>query len=245
VIRAVLFDAAGTLVATREPVGETYARLAAAHGVRLPAWRLEDAFRRALRSAPAPVFPGAPPELVRARERDWWRQVVRRTFRAADASARFPDFDAFFAELYDAFARPELWRAAEGAAQALAALRARGLATGVVSNFDGRLPGILRGLGLAPLLDVVVLPADAGAAKPDPRSFRCALERLGVAPHEAVFVGDDPVEDVEGARRAGLFAIRARGPATLAELPDRLAALARSDGPRPPPAGPAGGEGSP
>lgn len=224
-IRAVLFDAAGTLVAPHEPVGETYARLAAVHGVELPAWRLEDAFRRAFGSAPPPVFTGTPREQLADRERGWWRDVVRRTFRAADGTARFRDFDALFDELFATFARPDQWRAAPGAAALLGALRARGLATGVVSNFDQRLPGILAGLSLAPLLDVVALPADAGTAKPDARIFRWALARLRVAPGEAVFVGDDPEEDVAAARTAGLHAVDVRTLARLEELPARLDAL--------------------
>lgn len=45
---------------------------------------------------------------------------------------------------------------------------------------------------------------DTGVAKPDPRIFSMAAERLGVAPDEILHVGDDPVLDVVGARDAGL-----------------------------------------
>ena len=45
---------------------------------------------------------------------------------------------------------------------------------------------------------------DTGVAKPDPRIFAAAAERLGVAPEEILHVGDDPVLDVVGARDAGL-----------------------------------------
>jgi putative hydrolase of the HAD superfamily len=54
------------------------------------------------------------------------------------------------------------------------------------------------------LLDAVVLPADAGAAKPDARIFLLALARLGVTAREAVYVGDDPHDDHAGAAAAGL-----------------------------------------
>jgi putative hydrolase of the HAD superfamily len=221
-LAAVLFDAAGTLIATAEPVGQSYARLARRHGVELPAWRLEDAFRRVLGRAPPMVFPGAPPRAVAGLEREWWRRVVRATFRASDGTARFADFEAFFAELFEHFARPASWRARPGSAEALCALRARGLATGVVSNFDHRLPGILAGLGLAELLDCVVLPGEVGAAKPDPAIFACALARLRVPARAAVFVGDRADQDLAGARAAGLRAIDVGGLATLLELPERL-----------------------
>jgi putative hydrolase of the HAD superfamily len=221
-IRAVLFDATGTLIETAKPVGDTYAAFAREHGVRLSAARLGEAFARILRQAPPMLFPDAAPEEVAALERDWWRSRVRSTFLAADGTARFRDFEAFFAALHAHYAGADAWRARPGAREALRSLRASGLATGVVSNFDGRLPGILGGLDLAQLLDVVMLPGQARAAKPDPRIFALALARLGVAPSAALYVGDDPARDLAGARTAGLSAIDAKSLATLADLPARL-----------------------
>ncbi len=226
-VSAVRFDAAGTLIELREPVGETYARLARPFGVELPAWRITEAFERIHRRAPPMVFPAASPEAVERAERRWWREIVRGTFLATDGTLRFSDFDAYFESLYRTFARPESWRCVAGSRQALAALRSQGLATGIVSNFDQRLPEILEGLDLAAFFDVVVLPASAGAAKPDARIFQVALERLAKRAAETVYVGDDREHDLEGARAAGLRAIDAGARATLAELPRRLEALNR------------------
>jgi putative hydrolase of the HAD superfamily len=228
-IRAVLFDAAGTLIEMREPVGETYARVARRFGVALPAWRLQDAFGRVFRRAPPLVFPAATAAETESRERDWWRQVVRSTFLATDSTVRFSDFDAFFDALYRTFSQPDAWSCLPGCRAALSELRARGLATGVVSNFDRRLPELLAGLKLAPLLDTVVLPSDAGAEKPDPRIFRLALERLGTPASASVFVGDSAERDIAGARAAGMWAIDVGSLATLCELPDRLGARAMMD----------------
>lgn len=221
-IRAVLLDAAGTLLRPREPVGETYARIARAHGVELPAWRLDDAFRRALRAAPSMPIPGEASERERL-ERAWWRDVVRATFRSADQMVRFGDFEACFAALFAHYARPDAWLALPGAAEALAALAAAGRRVAILSNFDHRLPAILAGLGLGS--PEVLLAGELGAAKPDPRCFARALARLGVAAAEAVYVGDDPERDLAAARRAGLRAIDAGSLATLRELPDRVARL--------------------
>jgi len=218
-LRAVLLDAAGTLIHTRESIGASYARIAGEHGVVIPAWRLDDAFRRALRAAP-PM-----PASDDAGERAWWRDVVRATFRAADQMQRFADFEACFDALFAHFARPEAWRAAPEAHAALAALRGAGLRTAVASNFDHRLPAILSGLDLVRDLDLVWLPRDAGVAKPHPHFFLSACERLGVAPTAAVVVGDDPEQDLAAARRAGLRAIDVASLASLASLPDQLDAL--------------------
>lgn len=221
--RAVLFDAAGTLIALREPVGETYARVAREQGVAASAWRLSDAFARVWRSAPPMVFPGLEPAAAREREREAWRTVVHQTYRAADSAAVPPDEEAAFATLFAHYGRGDAWCARPGAHHVLAALRGAGVATAVVSNFDQRLRGILSDLGLARELDLVWLASDAGAAKPDPAIFLGALAVLGVAPERALYVGDDAERDVAGARAAGLAALHVASLATLADLPARLA----------------------
>ena len=218
-IQAVLFDAVGTLILLREPVGATYARVARDHGVRLPAARLGDAFARVLASAPPNVHTGAE---AAERERGWWRARVRETFRAADGRARFDDFEACFAALWRHYAGAEAWRLAPGAREGLDALAARGLSLGVLSNFDQRLHGILHELGLDACFDSVVLPADAGAAKPDRAIFAAALDALGVPAARALYVGDRADEDVAGATAAGLFALDVASLPDLGALPKAL-----------------------
>lgn len=199
--RAVLFDAVGTLIHLREPVGATYARLAGAGD----AEALQDAFVAALRRRAPMVFPDLSGDALRAAERRWWQEVVEATF--AGAAAALPA--GAFERLWQHYAGAAAWQAAPGAHAVLDGLRRRGLKTGMVSNFDHRLPAVLTALDLAARLDVVVLPADAGAAKPDPRIFHLALARLNVAPHEALYIGDDAEDDIAGATAAGLRAIDA------------------------------------
>lgn len=222
-VRAVLFDAAGTLLQPAEPVGETYARALAQHGVEIPAWRLQDAFQRVHQRAPAMLFAGAAASEVAAQEREWWWWRVRETVRAADSEVRVADFDGLFDALWTHYSSASAWRTVPGTAAALDALRDLGLATAVVSNMDHRLDAVLDGLGLAARLDAVVRPPHAHAIKPDPAIFDEALRRLGVAASDAVYVGDDPERDLAGARRAGLAAIDVGELATLEELPRRLA----------------------
>jgi putative hydrolase of the HAD superfamily len=217
---AVLFDAAGTLIELREPVAETYARVAREHGVALPPNRLDAAFRGAFRASPAMIFPDASLEEVSQLEKAWWRQVVSNTFRAADPVAKFSDFDGFFESLFGVMGRPQSWREVPGARSLLLRLRSLRWATAIVSNFDRRLPNILRGLGLAKLFDAVVLCSDVGAAKPQAAIFHRALERLQVPASRAVVVGDDEELDIEAARAAGLRAIHVR---SLAKLDGLLA----------------------
>lgn len=97
------------------------------------------------------------------------------------------------------------FRAFPDVAPALRALRARGTALVVCSNWDVSLHEVLAVTGLAPLLDAVVTSAEVGASKPDPRPFAVALERAGgVDPAQSVHVGDSVEEDVAGAMAAGV-----------------------------------------
>jgi putative hydrolase of the HAD superfamily len=219
----VLFDAAGTLIRPRESVGTTYARLARGHGVVISAWRLDDAFHRVLDKAPPMLFPDAPETEVPDLERAWWRECVRQVFRAADSSARADDELALFEALWSWFASPQAWEALPSAHATLRSLRAAGVTTAVVSNFDGRLPALLAGMGLLALLDGVFLPGNTGAAKPDAAIFLAATRALGLEPARCIYVGDHPERDVAAARAVGMRAIDVSELATLADLPAMLA----------------------
>lgn len=222
---AVLFDAAGTLIAPAEPVGETYARLAREHGVELSPARIEEAFRRVLARAPANVHPGAPRERAAELERAWWRARVRETFLATDGTARFRDFEAYFAALWAHFASGTAWRERAGASDALAALRAAGRRLAIVSNFDQRLAAILRDLAVLGFFEQIVTPVDCGAAKPSRAIFEACLARLGLAADACAYVGDHARLDVLASHEAGLTPIDVGELVTLTDLPARLAAM--------------------
>jgi putative hydrolase of the HAD superfamily len=105
--------------------------------------------------------------------------------------------------------------------QSLARLRAAGLRLGVVSNSDGRVEQALEAAGLRQYFDVVVDSALIGVEKPDPKIFQAALEALGVAAEEALYVGDLYEVDVLGARAAGIEAVLFGKPRAGANSPCR------------------------
>jgi putative hydrolase of the HAD superfamily len=227
-LRAVLFDAVGTLIRLREPVGETYARFAARHGAHVPAGRLEEAFARCRAAAKPMVFPGEPLPRAALLERAWWRRLVEDTFRAADGAALPGDLDACFDALFEHYAGREAWQLADGAAELLIELRSRGLQTGIVSNFDQRLRRVLHALAVHHLFDVIVLPADVGAAKPDRAIFEAALKRLGLGGESVAYVGDHATLDVAASKAVGLRAVDVGELATLDLLPRTLGLARRS-----------------
>jgi HAD superfamily hydrolase (TIGR01509 family) len=102
--------------------------------------------------------------------------------------------------------------------ESLLRLRKAGLRLGVVSNSDGRAEQALEEAGLRDCFDVVIDSGLVGIEKPDPRIFQTALEALGVAPEEALYVGDLYEVDVVGARGAGMDAVLLGSTGT--ELPD-------------------------
>ena len=125
------------------------------------------------------------------------------------------------------------FRAYADAAPALVALRRVGVRLVAVSNWDVSLHDVLRSTGLTPLLDGVVSSAETGEDKPAAGPFVRALELAGgIAPGDAVHVGDRLDEDVAGARAAGirpLLLVRDGEPPgdvehvrSLAQLPERI-----------------------
>jgi putative hydrolase of the HAD superfamily len=225
-IRAVLFDAAGTLIQLRRSVGEIYAEFSERDGVSVPAARIQDAFERVLSGAPPRVFPGHARPEVSSLERQWWQDRVRETFRAADSTAQFRDFNTFFDALYLYFGSNQAWTLRQGAHAGLSGLRDSGLSLGIASNFDDRLPKLLQSLGINEFFHSITTPSECGFAKPDRRFFATALQELGAAADETLYLGDDPDLDLAGAHAAGLHAAPISEIENLTELPTRIEALA-------------------
>ncbi len=111
-------------------------------------------------------------------------------------------------ELKERFGTRRLWsRVLPGVPDALERLRAAGLALVVVSNSDGTIESVMRDAGLDGHLAAVIDSSRVGFEKPDPRIFRCALERTGTDAARTAHVGDLYSVDVAGARAAGLHAV--------------------------------------
>lgn len=219
-IRAVFVDAVGTLLTPRAPIGLTYARHARDHGVVADPVAVDLAFRAAMKR---------PRTLTQSGDgRAYWREIVAESLEVED--------EALFEAIYRHYASPRAWWVDTAAVDALAQLARRGIKLGIVSNFDTRLRELYHRMALERLFGVLVVSAEVEVEKPDPWIFRIACRAAGVAPHEAVHVGDDPLKDVEGASSAGLYGLLhdedadwKRLPATITRL-ERYAGTARQTG---------------
>jgi len=101
-------------------------------------------------------------------------------------------------------------RVAPGALDALERLRLRGLRTAVASNAPfppEMMHRQVSGNGIAERVDAVVFSSEIGRRKPAPELYLAALDRVGAAPAEALYVGDRVIEDYEGPRRLGMRAV--------------------------------------
>lgn len=99
------------------------------------------------------------------------------------------------------------WGVYDDVAPTLDYVKAHGMQTGLVSNWEPSLPDFCRDMGLSHAFPTIVSSMVEGIEKPSPRLFEIALERMGVPPEKAVYVGDDYRMDVVGARAAGLTPI--------------------------------------
>jgi putative hydrolase of the HAD superfamily len=214
-------DAAGTLMEVVEPVGLTYARLAAQHGVHVEPAAMDHAFRCTWKELSPPLHP--PGQLPLDDDRSWWRELVLQSFDKVLGEPPEDDvFEPMFTTLYDHFAQARAWRLFDDVAPALLELHGK-VRLMVLSNFDRRLHTILRGLGIAALFEQVIVSSEVGAGKPHARMFQAALDAAGVAPERCFHAGDEENADVRGAETLGIPAMRVKRPeVTLREVAEKV-----------------------
>jgi len=196
-LRAILFDWDGTLVNSAEKTYRCYVQVFEGFGIRFDHARFEETYSP-----------------------DW-----HQTYRAVGLPREsWPLADERWIDCYQRSGSALV----PGTAEALARIRERGLAQGIVSSGDGgRVRRELEALGLAGLFGAVVCGGDTARRKPDPEPLNVALQRLELAPSQAVYVGDSP-EDVRMARAAGVFSVGIPGgfpnrEALVASAPELLA----------------------
>src|ERR1700758_574769 len=170
-LKAIFFDAAGTLFYLTKTVGEHYAYVGREVGLDLEAQELDRAFHTAWKEMPQrPVLDG-PREND---DKDWWHEFVGRVFDQVAPSLGELDRDNFFEVAYEHFAEPGVWELYPEVPEVLEQLRPR-FQLAVISNFDGRLRLILQHLGISKYFAHAFISSELGADKPDPEIFRRAI----------------------------------------------------------------------
>ena len=208
VLKAIFFDAVGTLIHLPKSVGHHYELVGKRVGLALEAAALDRAFTVCWKQMPARL----PIDGPRGDDDEgWWRELVGRVIGQVAPATDELDQDAFFEVAYSHFAEAGVWELYPEVIEVLETLRPR-FDLAVVSNFDGRLRMILEHLEVSKFFSHVFLSSELGADKPDAEIYRRALRLSGVTPNETLHVGDDPVRDWEGAVAAGLSVFRLERP---------------------------------
>jgi putative hydrolase of the HAD superfamily len=204
VIRAILFDAAGTLFHLTKTVGHHYAYVGREVGLDLDAQQLERAFQAAWQQTPRRAAIDGPREND---DKGWWRDLVSHVFDQVAPSLRQLDRDNFFEVAYEHFAEAGVWKLYPEVIDVLEQLRER-FQLAVISNFDGRLRLILQNLGISKYFAHIFISSELGADKPDPEIFRRALKAMHLDANKVLHVGDDQERDWKAAKEAGLLVFR-------------------------------------
>ena len=195
-LRAVLFDVDFTLCRPGPELSpDRYARIAARHGIELDTSRYEEAREAAVLNLKRH------PELLH--DESIWHAFTEEIFVGMGGPAALASECA--TEIEQGWEVAENFELFEDALPVLEELRASALRIGLVSNGIRDLTEFVAHHRLD--VDAIVDSRSHGRVKPHPTIFKAALELLGVAPAEAVMVGDSLEEDVEGARALGMRAI--------------------------------------
>ncbi len=112
--------------------------------------------------------------------------------------------EALTRDVLERFWLLENWHVYPDALEAIERLRLRGIRIGILSNATSDLVGFLEEIGLLKYFDFTLVSAIVGTRKPDRRIFEHALTRAGVEPAKAAHIGDMYLEDILGARNAGI-----------------------------------------
>jgi putative hydrolase of the HAD superfamily len=199
-IKAIFFDAVGTLFYLTKSVGRHYAIVGEEIGLKLDADKLGDAFVSAWNQMPKRSAIAGPREND---DKHWWRNLVDLVLDRAAPSLGELDRDNFFEIAYDHFAEAGVWELYPEVISVLTQLEPR-FQLAVVSNFDGRLRFIIDHLGISKFFNHIFVSSELGADKPDPEIFRRALRVVDLSPDQVLHVGDDPERDWKAAKAAGL-----------------------------------------
>jgi putative hydrolase of the HAD superfamily len=199
-IRAVFFDAVGTLIHPDPAAGEVYHQVGQRFGSRLQRADVLQRFKTAF-AAQEQRDAWRDGRTSEKRELERWRAIVE---------ACLPDVvdgDKCFRSLHEHFARPDAWAVQPGAGDVLAKLQVRRVGLGLCSNFDHRLRTVLAGLPELRPIQWVAISSEVGWRKPAAAFYAAVARCAQLAPEQILVVGDDRDNDYLGARQAGMQAV--------------------------------------
>ncbi|MGD9648010.1 MAG: HAD family hydrolase [Pirellulales bacterium] len=214
-VRAVVFDAVGTLLRPQPKVAKAYCDVARRFGSRREEPEVQSRFLAAWQAEEARDSQSNSLRTDEARERRRWQTIVAAVFPEVGDQA------ALFAALWDHFADAASWRQFADVEQTWLQLAARGLVLAVGSNFDRRLLGICQAIEPLAGCSHVYPSSLVGHRKPAIEFYRHVATALQLPGESILMIGDDYENDFVAARRSGwraLFLSRDRAVSDAASI---------------------------
>jgi putative hydrolase of the HAD superfamily len=198
-VRAIFFDAVGTLIHPDPGAAIAYWEVGRRHGSKYGVGQIANRFPIAFQKEEEADRAGGW-RTSEDRERRRWQAIVAAVLDDAT------DPEACFAELYEHFSRPDAWRLEPQVPKLLEELGRREFVLGMASNYDRRLRSLVAGLPVLSGLQHLVISSEVGWRKPAAEFFAALCAATGLPPENILHIGDDPANDYQGALAAGLQA---------------------------------------
>ena len=219
-VRAVFFDAVGTILHPAPGVAEAYWTTGMRFGSRLSLQEVRARIKTAF-ALQEDRFAGEGHRTNEEAEEVRWRGVV------AECLPDVADPEGCFRQLHAHFGDPGNWVLSPGLEVVLETLDGLGLVLGVASNFDERLRSVSAGFPCLSRIRHWVISSEVGWRKPAGRFYDHLVAEVGLPAKSILLVGDDPINDLEAPVRAGLQGLLVHGPECLSGLADQLSRAAR------------------
>ena len=199
-IKAVAFDAVGTLIEPFPTVAEAYQQAAETVGLELPTDLIRERFRKVFGQdeKSSDLDTNLSTEIHR------WRNIVSATLPELDQSRA----NLAFQKLWDHFAQPSSWRLFPDVREVVDWLDQKSIKVCVASNFDARLRLVWKGLeGVERLQEHLVISSELGVRKPGRGFYEFVAKHLDEPVESILFIGDDWINDVEFPEKIGFKTI--------------------------------------
>jgi putative hydrolase of the HAD superfamily len=194
-VKVIAFDAVGTLIYAEPSVTVAYCRILNDLSGRV----VDEAIvRKVLGIRLAERSRHNDLRTNEASERQVWYDLIAELVPDADR------VDACFNALYDHFGVASNWRCYDDVAATLNGLKSAGLQLVLASNFDERLNAVCAGLRELSEISRVIISSEIGWRKPAPEFFDMVCQQTSCRPDQILFVGDDLLNDIHGAKQAGM-----------------------------------------
>ncbi len=190
--KVILFDVGGTLIHPYPSVGAVYSQAGKKFGIEMSEDTASQSFfsawKTVRKSWKSPLCYGTGVDDARK----FWMEIVFNTFSSYNGSH---DMNGLFDYLFNLFSYPEVWSVDEEVYDVLSKLKKENYILGILSNWDFRLPELLKSLKLSVLFDYQFISYAVGLEKPDIRIFHHVLEQLKKDPQDVLYIGNDYEDD--------------------------------------------------